>query len=146
MTCCSARFFGALAAVLQPTFLAIRSSASGRREPSLSPAIVATANKKKSMMDDREAAYLIKLSMERAERALEAFGECRIGECTLVAGITKVLSLSADEVDQLSRFLQTSPFGASALSGEADFVACCNAFAAKRQRKVNMTMARAAIK
>jgi len=98
------------------------------------------------MMDDREAAYLIKLSMERAERALEAFGECRIGECTLVAGITKVLSLSADEVDQLSRFLQTSPFGAGALSGEADFVACCNAFAAKRQRKVNMTMARAAIK
>ena len=132
--------------LLQPTFLAIRSSASVAREPSLSPAIVATANKKKSMMDDREAAYLIKLSMERAERALEAFGECRIGECTLVAGITKVLSLSADEVDQLSRFLQTSPFGASALSGEADFVACCNAFAAKRQRKVNMTMARAAIK
>ena len=97
-------------------------------------------------MDDREAAYLIKLSMERAERALEVFGECCAGECTLVAGITKVLSLSADEVEQLTRFLQTSPFGACALTGEADFVACCNAFAAKRQRKVNMTMARAAIK
>ena len=97
-------------------------------------------------MDAREAEYLIRLSMERSELCLSIFGECRAGEITLLAAITKVLSLSADEVEKLSDFLQTSPFGYSALNSEAEFVACCNAFAATRQRKVNMTMARAAFK
>ena len=97
-------------------------------------------------MNAAEAEYLTSLALQRDELCQSMFCEASLGKRGLVEAITEVLKLKGDEPEDLSTFLQVSQYGFRALESVHDFVACVNAFAAKRQKAVSNVMTRAAIK